>query len=132
MKKKILLCLFLGFAFLKADTAFECNDPIAIKTLKEQFPDIFFRTLYDLSGWKGQGIDYEDYARHKDDMMEHIQIQIHSVSNFEKIEDSCLAFIDASVTDGQTRRGVWGVSYEMKEGKIEITDYWYNHGDDLH
>lgn len=111
---------------------FECNNPIAIKTLKEEFPNIFFKTFYDLSGFKGQGIDYEDFARRKDDIMKHAQIQIHSVSNFQKNEDTCMAFINASVTmDNETRKGVWVVTYEMKGNKIKITKSWYNHGDDL-
>ncbi|EAJ8746204.1 MULTISPECIES: hypothetical protein [Campylobacter] len=136
MFKKVILFFLMGFALLQANSLDKCDNTAVVLNLKEKIPSEIFKNLYELSGLKAQGIDYEDYAKGLKEMAKHDgmvnytdMIEINSISNFDLNFDSCMATINA-VLKGEQRKGLWSVVYKVSNiNQVKITDITYINGD---
>ncbi|EDP4865982.1 hypothetical protein FW818_01930 [Campylobacter jejuni] len=132
MFKKVILFFLMGFALLQANSLDKCDNTAVVSNLKEKIPSEIFKNLYELSGLKAQGIDYEDYAKGLKEIAKHDgmvnytdMIEINSISNF----DSCMATINAALK-GEQRKGLWSVVYKVSNiNQVKITDITYINGD---
>lgn len=136
MFKKVILFFLMGFALFQANSLDKCDNTAVVLNLKEKIPSEIFKNLYELSGLKAQGIDYEDYAKGLKEMAKHDgmvnytdMIEINSISNFDLNFDSCMATINA-VLKGEQRKGLWSVVYKVSNiNQVKITDITYINGD---
>ncbi|EJX9993142.1 hypothetical protein OE485_000783 [Campylobacter jejuni] len=132
MFKKVILFFLMGFALLQANSLDKCDNTAVVSNLKEKIPSEIFKNLYELSGLKAQGIDYEDYAKiaKHDGMVNYTDmIEINSISNFDLNFDSCMATINAALK-GEQRKGLWSVVYKVSNiNQVKITDITYINGD---
>ncbi|EAJ7870657.1 TPA: hypothetical protein SB731_001440 [Campylobacter jejuni] len=136
MFKKVILFFLMGFASLQANSLNKCDNTAVVSNLKEKIPSEILKNLYELSGLKAQGIDYEDYAKGFKEMVKHYGkvnytdiIEINSISNFDLNFDSCMATINATLK-GEQRKGLWSVVYKVSNiNQVEITDITYINGD---
>ncbi|EAH7201915.1 hypothetical protein EIY41_07660 [Campylobacter jejuni] len=136
MFKKVILFFLMGFALLQANSLDKCDNTAVVSNLKEKIPSEIFKNLYELSGLKAQGIDYEDYAKGLKEMAKHDgmvnytdMIEINSISNFDLNFDSCMATINAALKEEQ-RKGLWSVVYKVSNiNQVKITDITYINGD---
>ncbi|MFV0946829.1 hypothetical protein [Campylobacter jejuni] len=136
MFKKVILFFLMGFASLQANSLNKCDNTAVVSNLKEKIPSEILKNLYELSGLKAQGIDYEDYAKVFKEMVKHYGkvnytdiIEINSISNFDLNFDSCMATINATLK-GEQRKGLWSVVYKVSNiNQVEITDITYINGD---
>ncbi|EAI3126854.1 hypothetical protein ACME30_001797, partial [Campylobacter jejuni] len=119
MFKKVILFFLMGFALLQANSLDKCDNTAVVSNLKEKIPSEIFKNLYELSGLKAQGIDYEDYAKGLKEIAKHDgmvnytdMIEINSISNFDLNFDSCMATINAALK-GEQRKGLWSVVYKV-------------------
>ena len=136
MFKKVILFFLMGFALLQANSLDKCDNTAVVSNLKEKIPSEIFKNLYELSGLKAQGIDYEDYAKGLKEIAKHDgmvnytdMIEINSISNFDLNFDSCMATINASLK-GEQRKGLWSVVYKVSNiNQVKITDITYINGD---
>ncbi|HFN7086990.1 TPA: hypothetical protein ACL01T_001475 [Campylobacter coli] len=132
MFKKVILFFLMGFALLQANSLDKCDNTAVVSNLKEKIPSEIFKNLYELSGLKAQGIDYEDYAKGLKEIAKHDgmvnytdMIEINSISNFDLNFDSCMATINAALKGGQ-RKGLWSVVYKVSNiNQVKITDITY-------
>ncbi|EGL8783266.1 hypothetical protein IMC94_001295 [Campylobacter jejuni] len=135
MFKKVILFFLMGFALLQANSLDKCDNTAVVSNLKEKIPSEIFKNLYELSGLKAQGIDYEDYAKGLKEMAKHDgivnytdMIEINSISNFDLNFDSCMATINAALK-GEQRKGLWSVVYKVSNiNQVKITDITYING----
>ncbi|EJX7263447.1 hypothetical protein OEI70_000788 [Campylobacter jejuni] len=135
MFKKVILFFLMGFALLQANSLDKCDNTAVVSNLKEKIPSEIFKNLYELSGLKAQGIDYEDYAKGLKEIAKHDgmvnytdMIEINSISNFDLNFDSCMATINAA--KGEQRKGLWSVVYKVSNiNQVKITDITYINGD---
>ncbi len=126
----------MGFALLQANSLDKCDNTAVVSNLKEKIPSEIFKNLYELSGLKAQGIDYEDYAKGLKEIAKHDgmvnytdMIEINSISNFDLNFDSCMATINAALK-GEQRKGLWSVVYKVSNiNQVKITDITYINGD---
>ena len=136
MFKKVILFFLMGFALLQANSLDKCDNTAVVSNLKEKIPSEIFKNLYELSGLKAQGIDYEDYAKGLKEMAKHYgmvnytdMIEINSISNLDLNFDSCMATINATLK-GEQRKGLWSVVYKVSNiNQVKITDITYINGD---
>ncbi|ECR2442851.1 hypothetical protein [Campylobacter coli] len=136
MFKKVILFFLMGFALLQANSLDKCDNTAVVLNLKEKIPSEIFKNLYELSGLKAQGIDYEDYAKGLKEIAKHDgmvnytdMIEINSISNFDLNFDSCMATINAALK-GEQRKGLWSVVYKVSNiNQVKITDITYINGD---
>ncbi|EDP4745633.1 hypothetical protein FW628_05170 [Campylobacter jejuni] len=136
MFKKVILFFLMGFALLQANSLDKCDNTAVVSNLKEKIPSEIFKNLYELSGLKAQGIDYEDYAKGLKEIAKHDgmvnytdMIEINSISNFDLNFDSCMATINAALK-GEQRKGLWSVVYKVSNiNQVKITDITYINGD---
>ncbi len=136
MFKKVILFFLMGFALLQANSLDKCDNTAVVSNLKEKIPSEIFKNLYELSGLKAQGIDYEDYAKGLKEIAKHDgmvnytdMIEINSISNFDLNFDSCMAAINAALK-GEQRKGLWSVVYKVSNiNQVKITDITYINGD---
>ncbi|EAI4579228.1 hypothetical protein NYK30_000314 [Campylobacter coli] len=136
MFKKVILFFLMGFALLQANSLDKCDNTAVVSNLKEKIPSEIFKNLYELSGLKAQGIDYEDYAKGLKEIAKHDgmvnytdMIEINSISNFDLNFDSCMATINAPLK-GEQRKGLWSVVYKVSNiNQVKITDITYINGD---
>ncbi|ECO5820599.1 hypothetical protein [Campylobacter jejuni] len=136
MFKKVILFFLMGFALLQANLLDKCDNTAVVSNLKEKIPSEIFKNLYELSGLKAQGIDYEDYTKGLKEMAKHDgmvnytdMIEINSISNFDLNFDSCMATINAALK-GEQRKGLWSVVYKVSNiNQVKITDITYINGD---
>ncbi|HAN0649520.1 TPA: hypothetical protein R5051_000842 [Campylobacter coli] len=136
MFKKVILFFLMGFALLQANSLGKCDNTAVVSNLKEKIPSEIFKNLYELSGLKAQGIDYEDYAKGLKEIAKHDgmvnytdMIEINSISNFDLNFDSCMATINAALK-GEQRKGLWSVVYKVSNiNQVKITDITYINGD---
>ncbi|EGM8863503.1 TPA: hypothetical protein R6C90_002000 [Campylobacter jejuni] len=136
MFKKVILFFLMGFALLQANSLDKCDNTAVVSNLKEKIPSEIFKNLYELSGLKVQGIDYEDYAKGLKEIAKHDgmvnytdMIEINSISNFDLNFDSCMATINAALK-GEQRKGLWSVVYKVSNiNQVKITDITYINGD---
>ncbi|EFV4198371.1 hypothetical protein Q6T70_000717 [Campylobacter jejuni] len=136
MFKKVILFFLMGFALLQANSLDKCDNTAVVSNLKEKIPSEIFKNLYELSGLKAQGIDYEDYAKGLKEIAKHDgmvnytdMIEINSISNFDLNFDSCMATINAALK-GKQRKGLWSVVYKVSNiNQVKITDITYINGD---
>ncbi|EIM4944735.1 hypothetical protein LM939_001229 [Campylobacter coli] len=136
MFKKVILFFLMGFALLQANSLDKCDNTAVVSNLKEKIPSEIFKNLYELSGLKAQGIDYEDYAKGLKEIAKHDgmvnytdMIEINSISNFDLNFDSCMATINATLK-GEQRKGLWSVVYKVSNiNQVKITDITYINGD---
>ncbi|EPB2705952.1 hypothetical protein ACRDP0_000884 [Campylobacter coli] len=136
MFKKVILFFLMGFALLQANSLDKCDNTAVVSNLKEKIPSEIFKNLYELSGLKAQGIDYEDYAKGLKEIAKHDgmvnytdMIEINSISNFDLNFDSCMATINAALK-GEQRKGLWSVVYKVSNiNQAKITDITYINGD---
>lgn len=136
MLKKVILFLFMGFICLQANPLEQCNNHEVISNLKEKIPSEIFKNMYELSGFKAQGIDYESYEKSMKEMAKHYgkinytdMIEINSISNFDLNSDSRMAMVNATLK-GENRKGLWSVAYKVSSAnKTEISDLAYVNGD---
>ncbi|ECQ5366063.1 hypothetical protein FZJ38_00060 [Campylobacter jejuni] len=136
MFKKVILFFLMGFALLQANSLDKCDNTVVVSNLKEKIPSEIFKNLYELSGLKAQGIDYEDYAKGLKEIAKHDgmvnytdMIEINSISNFDLNFDSCMATINAALK-GEQRKGLWSVVYKVSNiNQVKITDITYINGD---
>ncbi|EAH7284852.1 hypothetical protein D0322_05490 [Campylobacter coli] len=136
MFKKVILFFLMGFALLQANSLDKCDNTAVVSNLKEKIPSEIFKNLYELSGLKAQGIDYEDYAKGLKEIAKHDgmvnytdMIEINSISNFDLNFDSCMAKINAALK-GEQRKGLWSVVYKVSNiNQVKITDITYINGD---
>ncbi|EAL1938755.1 hypothetical protein IO473_001664 [Campylobacter coli] len=132
MFKKVILFFLMGFALLQANSLDKCDNTAVVSNLKEKIPSEIFKNLYELSGLKAQGIDYEDYAKGLKEIAKHDgmvnytdMIEINSISNFDLNFDSCMATINAALK-GEQRKGLWSVVYKVSNiNQVKITDITY-------
>ncbi|EAI4229837.1 hypothetical protein KB076_001434 [Campylobacter coli] len=132
MFKKVILFFLMGFALLQANSLDKCDNTAVVSNLKEKIPSEIFKNLYELSGLKAQGIDYEDYAKGLKEIVKHDgmvnytdMIEINSISNFDLNFDSCMATINAALK-GEQRKGLWSVVYKVSNiNQVKITDITY-------
>ncbi|HED5526301.1 TPA: hypothetical protein SE003_000540 [Campylobacter jejuni] len=132
MFKKVILFFLMGFALLQANSLDKCDNTAVVSNLKEKIPSEIFKNLYELSGLKAQGIDYEDYAKGLKEIAKHDgmvnytdMIEINSISNFDLNFDSCMATINAALK-GEQRKGLWSVVYKVSNiNQVKITDIIY-------
>ncbi|EDO7750832.1 hypothetical protein GN727_00850 [Campylobacter coli] len=135
MFKKVILFFLMGFALLQANSLDKCDNTAVVSNLKEKIPSEIFKNLYELSGLKAQGIDYEDYAKGLKEIAKHDgmvnytdMIEINSISNFDLNFDSCMATINAALK-GEQRKGLWSVVYKVSNiNQVKITDITYING----
>lgn len=104
MFKKVILFFLMGFVLLQANSLDKCDNTAVVSNLKEKIPSEIFKNLYELSGLKAQGIDYEDCVKGLKEMAKHDgmvnytdMIEINSISNFDLNFDSCMATINAAL-----------------------------------
>ncbi|ELZ8943432.1 hypothetical protein U1D76_001095 [Campylobacter jejuni] len=136
MFKKVILFFLMGFALLQANSLDKCDNTPVVSNLKEKIPSEIFKNLYELSGLKAQGIDYEDYAKGLKEIAKHDgmvnytdMIEVNSISNFDLNFDSCMATINAALK-GEQRKGLWSVVYKVSNiNQVKITDITYINGD---
>ncbi|EFI2120661.1 hypothetical protein HG863_000734 [Campylobacter jejuni] len=136
MFKKVILFFLMGFDLLQANSLDKCDNTAVVSNLKEKIPSEIFKNLYELSGLKAQGIDYEDYAKGLKEIAKHDgmvnytdMIEINSISNFDLNFDSCMATINAALK-GEQRKGLWSVVYKVSNiNQVKITDITYINGD---
>ncbi|HDZ4292985.1 TPA: hypothetical protein RTB24_000311 [Campylobacter jejuni] len=136
MFKKVILFFLMGFALLQANSLDKCDNTAVVSNLKEKIPSEIFKNLYELSGLKAQGIDYEDYVKGLKEMAKHDgmvnytdMIEINSISNFDLNFDSCMTTINAALK-GEQRKGLWSVVYKVSNiNQVKITDITYINGD---
>ncbi len=136
MFKKVILFFLMGLALLQANSLDKCDNTAVVSNLKEKIPSEIFKNLYELSGLKAQGIDYEDYAKGLKEIAKHDgmvnytdMIEINSISNFDLNFDSCMATINAALK-GEQRKGLWSVVYKVSNiNQVKITDITYINGD---
>ncbi len=136
MFKKVILFFLMGFALLQANSLDKCDNTAVVSNLKEKIPSEIFKNLYELSGLKAQGIDYEDYAKGLKEIAKHDgmvnytdMIEVNSISNFDLNFDSCMATINAALK-GEQRKGLWSVVYKVSNiNQVKITDIAYINGD---
>lgn len=136
MFKKVILFFLMGFALLQANSLDKCDNTAVVSNLKEKIPSEIFKNLYELSGLKAQGIDYEDYAKGLKEIAKHDgmvnytdMIEINSISNFDLNFDFCMATINAALK-GEQRKGLWSVVYKVSNiNQVKITDITYINGD---
>ncbi|EDG4811206.1 hypothetical protein IND24_001586 [Campylobacter jejuni] len=136
MFKKVILFFLMGFALLQANSLDKCDNTAVVSNLKEKIPSEIFKNLYELSGLKAQGIDYEDYAKGLKEIAKHDgmvnytdMIKVNSISNFDLNFDSCMATINAALK-GEQRKGLWSVVYKVSNiNQVKITDITYINGD---
>lgn len=136
MFKKVILFFLMGFALLQANSLDKCDNTAVVSNFKEKIPSEIFKNLYELSGLKAQGIDYEDYAKGLKEIAKHDgmvnytdMIEINSISNFDLNFDSCMATINAALK-GEQRKGLWSVVYKVSNiNQVKITDITYINGD---
>ncbi len=136
MFKKVILFFLMGFALLQANLLDKCDNTAVVSNLKEKIPSEIFKNLYELSGLKAQGIDYEDYAKGLKEIAKHDgmvnytdMIEVNSISNFDLNFDSCMATINAALK-GEQRKGLWSVVYKVSNiNQVKITDITYINGD---
>lgn len=136
MFKKVILFFLMGFALLQANSLDKCDNTAVVSNLKEKIPSEIFKNLYELSGLKVQGIDYEDYAKGLKEIAKHDgmvnytdMIEINSILNFDLNFDSCMATINAALK-GEQRKGLWSVVYKVSNiNQVKITDITYINGD---
>ncbi|MBX1960584.1 hypothetical protein I9Q37_08425 [Campylobacter coli] len=132
MFKKVILFFLMGFALLQANSLDKCDNTAVVSNLKEKIPSEIFKNLYELSGLKAQGIDYEDYPKGLKEIAKHDgmvnytdMIEINSISNFDLNFDSCMATINAALK-GEQRKGLWSVVYKVSNiNQVKITDITY-------
>lgn len=132
MFKKVILFFLMGFALLQANSLDKCDNTAVVSNLKEKIPSEIFKNLYELSGLKAQGIDYEDYAKGLKEIAKHDgmvnytdMIEVNSISNFDLNFDSCMATINAALK-GEQRKGLWSVVYKVSNiNQVKITDITY-------
>lgn len=117
MFKKAILFFLMGFVLLQANSLDKCDNTAVVSNLKEKIPSEIFKNLYELSGLKAQGIDYEDYVKGFKEMTKHYgkvnyadMIEIDSISNFSIILDSCMAMINATF---QEKKGLWSIAIKF-------------------
>lgn len=106
----------MGFALLQANSLDKCDNTAVVSNLKEKIPSEILKNLYELSGLKAQGINYEDYTKGFKEMAKHYgkvnytdMIKINSISNFELNFDSCMTTINATLKGN--RENVFGVLF---------------------
>ncbi|HEG1379395.1 TPA: hypothetical protein SCO37_000927 [Campylobacter jejuni] len=136
MFKKVILFFLMGFALLQANSLDKCDNTAVVSNLKEKIPSEIFKNLYELSGLKAQGIDYEDYAKGLKEIAKHDgmvnytdMIEVNSISNFDLNFDSYMATINAALK-GEQRKGLWSVVYKVSNiNQVKITDITYINGD---
>ncbi|HFF9255710.1 TPA: hypothetical protein ACGFFO_000537 [Campylobacter jejuni] len=136
MFKKVILFFLMGFVLLQANSLDKCDNTAVVSNLKEKIPSEIFKNLYELSGLKAQGIDYEDYAKGLKEIAKHDgmvnytdMIEINSILNFDLNFDSCMATINAALK-GEQRKGLWSVVYKVSNiNQVKITDITYINGD---
>lgn len=136
MFKKVILFFLMVFALLQANSLDKCDNTAVVSNLKEKIPSEIFKNLYELSGLKAQGIDYEDYAKGLKEIAKHDgmvnytdMIEVNSISNFDLNFDSCMATINAALK-GEQRKGLWSVVYKVSNiNQVKITDITYINGD---
>ncbi|EAI3388180.1 hypothetical protein ACP0SI_02075 [Campylobacter coli] len=135
MFKKVILFLFIGFIYLQANPLEQCDNAKIISSLKKQIPIEIFKNMYELSGFKAQGIDYESYEKSMKEMAKHYgktnytdMIEINSISNFVLNSDSCMVMVNA-ILKGENRKGLWSVTYKVfSANKVKISKLAYVNG----
>lgn len=136
MFKKVILFLFIGCVCLQANPLEQCDNAKIISSLKKQIPSEIFKNMYELSGFKAQGIDYESYEKSMKEMAKYYgktnytdMIEINSISNFVLNSDSCMAMVNA-ILKGENGKGLWSVTYKVfSVNKVKISELAYVNGD---